>query len=97
LEFLNRSLAKLFHNYVRSDAAALLIRKDLTAAFASSGEISLKIADYEVKKTETNQLLGSTEDIIVHKNEFKCEPDSRILVGGTDPLSSHMIQIKFAS
>ncbi len=78
LDFLNRSLVKLFHNYVRSDAAALLIRENLSTAFATAGDIALSVSGHTNLLGGTGDLLGGCKNTEFPANEIQMSAHSTI-------------------
>jgi hypothetical protein len=103
LDVLNRSLVKLFHNYVRSDAGALLVRKDFTAFFASSGETILTFEDVKQEVGSANEYLGVAKNSSFKVHNFQLTANSKVeiapsaTVGGAEIAVGHLIRLRSAS
>ena len=103
LEHLNRSLTKLFLNYVRSDASAMLLRKNFSALFISVGDMAIMHGGVEQSAGKSGECLGSSKNTAFKSQEYHFSTNSKLDVvnsnadGGTDLVIGLQIHLKSVS
>jgi hypothetical protein len=103
LEQMNRSLTKLFRNYVRSDASAMLLKKDYSALFILVGDMAMIHNGVAQSSGKISECLGSSKNTAFKVQEFRFSNKSRVDIvnsnadDGTEIVVGHQIQLKSVS
>ena len=103
LRALNSALSKLFHNYIRSDAAAIMIRKDLSASVVAIGQIAVLVSGIDKRFVGSTILLGSSKEIHIISEDIQIRSNTKISFVfaassyGQAVNTEHVVQIKQAA